>query len=291
MKYIFISAEKANYPVTILCKVMQVQRSGYYSYLDRSKSSRQIKNEELVPLVKKIHKESKETYGTRRISKALIALGVPCGRNRARTLMKLAGIVAKQTRKFKITTMSKHSFSVAPNLIDRDFVAKKPNSVWVSDITYVWTKEGWLYLSVVLDLFSRQVVGWAINKRLIKELAIDAFKMAFYKRRPGPGLIFHSDRGVQYASTEFQKLLKACQVKSSMSKKGDCFDNACAESFFGTLKTELIYFVSYGTRKEAKRDIIDYLEMFYNSNRLHSYLDYVSPRQFEKNWLKEAKAS
>jgi transposase InsO family protein len=287
----FISAEKANYPVTIICKVMQVKRSGYYDWLTRSKSKRQIENEKLITLVRKIHKDSRQTYGSRRIAKALNALGVVCGRERARTLMKLAGVVAKQRRKFKATTNSKHNLPVAPNLLDRDFVAKKPNTVWVSDITYIWTKEGWLYLGIVLDLFSRQVVGWSIGERLTKELAIDAFKMAFWRRRPAPGLIFHSDRGVQYASLEFQKLLKDCSAVSSMSKKGDCFDNACAESFFGSIKTERIYFESYETREEAKRDIIDYLEMFYNSNRLHSYLDYVSPRQFEEEWLVKAEIS
>lgn len=285
MRYTFISTEKANYPVTILCKVMQVAKSGYYKWLSREKSKRDINHEKLLPLVRKIHKDSRSTYGTRRMAKALRYLGIVCGRALARTLMKLAGVTAKQRRKFKATTNSKHNLPISPNLINRDFAASKPNSVWVSDITYIWTKEGWLYLATVIDLFSRQVVGWSISNKMTKEIVINAFQMAFWQRKPAPGLIFHSDRGSQYASKKFQKLLLNCGVISSMSKKGDCFDNAVAESFFGTLKTELIYFANYTTRKEARRDIVDYLEMFYNSNRLHSYLGYLSPRQFEKEWL------
>jgi transposase InsO family protein len=219
------------------------------------------------------------------MARALEDEGISCGRAQAKTLMRLAGVVAKQHRKFKVTTNSKHSLPVAPNLIDRDFAAKKPNSVWVSDITYVWTKEGWLYLGIILDLFSRQVVGWAMNSCLGKELVMDAFKMAFWRRRPERGLILHSDRGSQYCSGDFLKLLKTSGAISSMSHKGDCFDNAPAESFFGSLKTELVFFRNYKTREEAKRDIVDYLEMFYNSKRLHSYLGYVSPRQFEEAWL------
>ena len=285
MRYKFIKVEKANYPITILCKVMQVARSGYYAWTRRPKPMRQRQNEKLVPIVKKIHAKSDETYGTRRIAMSLIAKGIYCGRARARTLMRLAGVQVKHKRRFKITTDSKHKLEVSPNLLDRNFIVDEPNVVWVSDITYVWTDEGWLYLAVVIDLFNRQVVGWSMRKRLATKLVIDAFKMAIWRRRPAPGLIFHSDRGSQYCSALFRKTLKAYGVLSSMSKKGDCWDNAPAESFFASLKKDRIYWRRYKTREEAKQDIFDYLEMFYNSKRLHSSLGYVSPREFENAWL------
>jgi len=285
MRYWFILAEKANYPVTILCKVMRVARSGFYAWTRRGKSKRQRQNEELVAVVRKIHAESDATYGTRRIAGALVAMGYDCGRAKARTLMRLAGVFVKRRRRFKITTDSLHKFPVSPNLLDRNFMVEQPNKTWVSDITYIWTNEGWLYLAVVIDLFNRQVVGWSMNKRITKELVIGAYKMACWSRRPKPGLIFHSDRGSQYCNTEFQKSLKTCGAISSMSKKGDCWDNAPAESFFASLKKDRIYYRHYKTREEAKRDIVAYLEMFYNSSRLHSSLGYVSPRQFEEAWL------
>jgi len=263
---------------------MQVHRSGFYAWLKCPKSERQIKNEELVALVKEIFSDSGETYGTRRIAKALEARGIPCSRARARTLMKLAGIKVKRRRKFKTTTNSKHKLPVAPNLLEQDFTVDKPDKVWVSDLTYVWTHEGWLYLVVVLDLFSRQIVGWSMDRYMTKELIINAFNMAYWRRLPEEGLIFHSDRGSQYCSIEFQSRLKSCGAISSMSGKGNCFDNAVSESFFGSLKTERVYFANYQTRKEARLDIVDYIEMFYNSRRLHSYLGYVSPRQFEAAW-------
>lgn len=285
MRYRFILAEKANYPVTILCKVMRVARSGFYAWLRRDKSARQQENEELIPLVRQIHKESKETYGTRRMAAALRAMGYACGRARARTLMRLAGVAVKCRRRFKVTTDSNHKLPVSPNLLNRDFDVIRPNLAWAGDITYVWTNEGWLYLAVVIDLFHREVVGWSMNSRITKELVINAFNMAYWRRRPGPALIFHSDRGSQYCSAAFQKILKGMSAISSMSRKGDCWDNAPSESFFATLKKDLIYHKRYTTRKEAKLDIVDYLEMFYNSRRLHSALGYVSPRQFEAAWL------
>jgi transposase InsO family protein len=198
--------------------------------------------------------------------------------------MKMAGVIAKQPRKFKATTDSKHNLPVAPNLLNRDFTASKPNEVWVSDITYVWTTEGWLYLTVIIDLFSRQIVGWSMSNRMTRKLVMDALRMAFWRRKPGTGTIFHSDRGSQYCSRAFQGLLKCYGMESSMSRKGDCWDNAVAESFFGSLKTERVFFTNYKTREEARRDIVDYIEMFYNCKRLHSYLGYVSPRRFEEMW-------
>lgn len=264
---------------------MQVSRSGYYAWHQRGKSSRQRENERLIPFVRAAHKESKGTYGARRIAIEVKALGISCGRFRAGTLMKLAGVAAKQKKKFKATTDSKHNLPVAPNLLNRQFEVKAPDRVYLSDITYIWTHEGWLYLAVILDLFSRRVIGWSLNNRITKNLVMDAFRMAIWRRCPAPGLIFHSDRGSQYCSNDFQEMLKAHKMLSSMSRKGNCWDNAVAESFFGSLKTERVFFSSYKTREEARRDIVDYIEMFYNSNRRHSYLGYVSPKEFEKLWL------
>jgi len=262
---------------------MQVSRSGFYSWRNRDQSKRDQERESLIPKVKELHKISWGTYGKRRIAIELEkATGISCGQHKAATLMKLAGVQAKRRKKFKATTNSKHSLPVSPNLLAREFTVSEPDRVYVGDITYIWTMEGWLYLAVVIDLYSRKVVGWAIDKRMTKQLVIDALIMAIWRRKPCPGLIFHSDRGSQYCSHDFQKILKQHQIESSMSRKGDCWDNAVAESFFGTLKTELVHGAGYTTRVHAKRDIVDYIEMFYNSRRLHSYLGYMSPMDWEK---------
>ena len=263
---------------------MQVSRSGYYAWLKCPKSAREIRNEELSAIVKKIFDDSGKIYGTRRIAFELVKLGISCGRYLARTLMRLAGCCVKRKRKFKVTTNSKHKLPVAPNLLDQNFKVDKPNRAWVADLTYLWTHEGWSYLAIVMDLYSRQIVGWSMDKNMTKELVINAFNMAYWQRRPQEGLIFHSDRGSQYCSLEFRNRLESCKAVQSMSGKGNCYDNAVAESFFGSLKTERVHFANYQTRKEAKLDIVDYIEMFYNSRRSHSYLGYVSPRQFEAMW-------
>ncbi len=196
--------------------------------------------------------------------------------------MRLATITAKQKKKFKATTDSKHGLAVAPNLLDREFAAMEPDRVYCSDITYIWTKEGWLYLAVIIDLYSRRIVGWSMNNRITKQLVLNALKMSVWRRRPRRGLVFHSDRGSQYCSIAFQKELKQHGMLSSMSRKGDCWDNSVAESFFSTLKIERVFDSVYRTREEARRDIVDYIEMFYNSKRRHSYLGYLSPMDFEK---------
>ena len=223
----------------LLCKVMRVSRSGYYCWKTRSKSNRQQEQERIVPKIKEIHRLTKASYGARRMSAELESLGESCGRNKAATLMKVAGVVAKQKKKFKVTTDSGHNLPVAPNILDRNFETSIPDQVYCSDITYIWTNEGWLYLVVVLDLFSRRIVGWSMSNRIVKKLVVDAFLMAVRRRQPAPGLIFHSDRGSQYCSKEFQKVLKNHGMTSSMSRKGDCWDTV-AESYFGTLKTELV---------------------------------------------------
>ena len=258
-----------------------MNRSTYYQWNKRGKSNRQRERERLIPLVKEIDRKSKSSYGTRRISVVLKLQGEQCGREKARTLMKLAGVSAKQGKKFKVTTDSKHNLPVAPNLLDRKFAVNVPNRVWVSDITYIWTREGWLYLVVIIDLFSRQVVGWSVNKRIDRRLVMDGLQVAIWRRRPGSGLIFHSDRGSQYCSNDFRDMIKSNEMISSMSRKGNCWDNAVSESFFGSLKTERIFGSKYMTSEEARRDIVDYIEMFYNSHRLHSYLGYLTPKAFE----------
>lgn len=240
-----IDTEKKAYPITLLCEVMQVSRPGYYSWRTREKSARQKEYENLIPVVQEAHRISKGTYGARRISEEVKAHGTTCGRDKARTLMKLAGISAKQKRKFKVTTDSKHNLPVAPNLLNREFKVEEPDRVYVSDITYIWTNEGWLYLAVILDLFSLQIVGWSLNSRMSRKLIMDALRMAVWRRQPAPGLLFHSDRGSQYCSDDFQKMLKTYAMVSSMSRKGNCWDNSVAESFFGSLKTERVFFTNY----------------------------------------------
>lgn len=277
-----IDAEKKAYPISLLCSVMQVTRSGYYSWRTSDKSARQCEYEKLIPVVQEAHRISKGTYGTRRISGEIEAHGVSCGRDKARTLMKLADVSAKQKRKFKVTTDSNHNLPVAPNLLNREFTVEEPDRVYVSDITYIWTNEGWLYLAIVLDLYSRQIVGWSLSNRMGRKLIMDALRMAVGRRQPAPGLLFHSDRGSQYCSDDFQEMLKTYEMVSSMSRKGNCWDNSVAESFFGSLKTERVFFTNYLSRDEAKKDIVDYIEMFYNCRRRHSYLGYVSPREFEE---------
>ena len=265
-----------------MCEVLEVPRSGYYAWKQQRPSARQQEYERLIPIAQQADKDSKGTYGARRIAKEIRKTGTPCGRTKAATVMALADITAKQKKKFKVTTDSKHNLPVAPNLLDREFTVSEPNRVYVGDITYIWTQEGWLYLAIVLDLFSRQVVGWSMNSRMTTELIKDALTMCYWRRKPEPGVIFHSDRGSQYCSKEFRTLLATYQMTSSMSRKGNCWDNAVAESFFGSLKTERVFFSNYRTREDARRDITDYIEMFYNSRRLHSYLGYLSPREFEK---------
>ena len=263
---------------------MQVSRSGYYSWKHRGKSKREMENERLVPIVLEANRFSKSTYGTRRMSDEVQESGSSCGRYRARTLMNMAGVKARQKKKFKVTTDSKHKLPVAPNLLQRQFTTAEPNQAWVSDITYIWTSQGWLYLAVVLDLFSRQIVGWAMSNRINKKIVIDSLLMGIWSRNPDLGLIFHTDQGSQYCSKDFQKTLKNNKMVSSMSRKGNCWDNAVAESFFGSLKTERVFLNKYKLREEARKDIFDYIEIFYNNKRRHSYLGNISPKGYEKLW-------
>ena len=265
-----------------MCEVIKVSKSGFYNWMKRQRSPLTARERYLYIRILEAYEQGKKTYGSRRIYRKLRSWGVMCYKNQIVKIMRINGLRPKTKRKYKLTTDSKHSKNIAPNLLQRNFSVDVLNKVWVGDITYIWTKEGWLYLSTVIDLCSRRVVGWSLSNRITKELVIDSLRDALNKRRPAPGIIFHSDRGSQYASDEFVETLKDNEVIPSMSRKGDCWDNAVAESFFKTIKSELIYWYNFHTRAEAELKIFEYIEMFYNKNRLHSSNDYMSPVDFER---------
>jgi len=265
-----------------MCKVFGVTRSGYHCYLKNRYSKRKLENRMLLELINQIWKDSHYTYGYRRVHAELRSHGIYCNRKRVLRLMSENNIEAKRKKKFKRTTNSNHSNYISPDLLNQNFTASSPNEAWVSDITYINTYEGWLYLAVVLDLYSRRVVGWSMNSTMTTQLVIDALESAIKERKPPSGLIFHSDRGTQYSSTDFRKTLKKHVIIQSMSGKGNCYDNAVAESFFHTLKTELVYWEKYRTRQEARSSIFNFIEGFYNRRRRHSYLNYFSPFNFEE---------
>lgn len=264
---------------------MEVCRSGYYKYLQSKLCQRDILENKLVIEVKALAKESRNSYGSRMMAKHLQIKGYCVGRYAARTLMRKAGIECKQRRRYRITTQSNHEFVIAKNILNREFSVNAPNRIWLADITYLWTLEGWLYIAAILDLFSRRVVGWAMENHMRETLVNEALQMALGRRQPKQGLLHHSDRGVQYASDNYQSALSAAGITVSMSRKGNCWDNSVMERFFGSLKAERTNNTIYKTREEAKADIIDYIEMFYNSKRLHSTLNYVTPIQFENQFL------
>lgn len=282
MKYQFIDRYRSVYRVEKMCRILNISRSSYYTWKTRSKSMRDKVNEALVFEIKLIFEKNRKLYGSPRITAELRAKGSRCGENRVARLMRINGIVAKTKRRFKATTDSKHTLPVAENVINQDFTAERPNEVWASDITYIWTKEGWLYLAVILDIFNRKIVGWAMDSRITRNLVMKAFIMAVKRHNPKPGVIFHSDRGSQYASSDFRKRLETHEFIQSMSGTGNCYDNAVVETFFHTLKTELVYFERYETRREARQSIFEYIEIFYNRIRRHSSLGYVSPVDFER---------
>ena len=262
-----------------------MSRSGYYEYLARKPSEKQQRQEELIVKVKTIAQETRHSYGSRRISERLKKEGCYVGRTAARTLMKKAGVECKQRRRFRVTTQSKHALPFAENILNREFSVSLPNRVWVTDITYLWTLEGWLYVAGVLDLFSRRIVGWAMADHMRETLVQDALQMALGRRQPMAGLMHHSDRGIQYACVDYQSSLKRAGIVVSMSRKGNCWDNSVMERFWGSLKSERTNEKIYMTREMAKADVIDYIEMFYNAKRLHSTLGYVGPIKFENEFL------
>lgn len=271
------------YPVTVLCAVMRVSRSGFYDYLNRdtSENNKGSGKAALMNRIKEIFPEYRDSCGSRRMVKHLRDEGYEIGRYKVRRIMRQLGLIAKTPKRFKLTTDSKHSFPVAANVLDRKFDVESPNRVWTTDISYVWTFEGWLYLAVVMDLHSRQIVGWAMNERMKKQLVMDALAMAYWKRKPPKGLLHHSDRGSQYACHDYQKQLVNYGMIPSMSRKGNCWDNAPTERFFRSLKSERLTGLRFFTRNEARNEILDYIT-FYNSIRLHSTLGYLSPMAYEK---------
>ena len=281
MRYRFIGAEKTNYPITILCRAMRVSPSGYYAFTQRGPSVRALANEKLLAEIKEIHVESRGTYGSPRMYRELIARGRAVSPGLVERLMRANQISARRKRRFKATTDSKHGMPVAENILGREFAVEAADRKWAGDITYIWTREGWLYLAVILDLFSRRVVGWAMDTSIDRMLVLSALEMALTVRDPSKNLLYHCDRGSQYASEDYRERLKAVGITCSMSRKGDCWDNAVVESFFGTLKQELVHRCDFETRAEAKSAIFEYIEVFYNRWRRHSYLGYMSPAEFE----------
>lgn len=282
MRFAFIDEHRGAFPVQLMCAVLGVTRSGYYAWRGRPESRTAQRRAELVGAIEAVHRESRGTYGSPRVHKALEAAGRACSVNTVAKLMRAAGVRARSARRFVVrTTESRHDCPVAPNVLNREFYPERPDAVWAGDITYIPTAEGWLYLAVVLDLFSRRVVGWATADHLRSELVGRALEMALQRRRPTGPLLHHSDRGVQYAASDYQRLLAVHGLEASMSRTGECYDNAVVESFFGTLKQELVHRERYASRAAAQRSLFEYIEVFYNRRRLHSTLGYRSPAEFE----------
>jgi putative transposase len=282
MSFRFIEDHRDTYPVRLMCAVLEVSPAGYYAWRERPVSPRAASNSTLLAEIRQVHHDSGQRYGSPRVHAALRTQGRDASRGRIERLMRRYGIRAIMARPRRVrTTDSRHDLPIAPNLIARDFTAAAPNRVWLADITYIPTAEGWLYLAAVMDLFSRKIVGWAMHDHMRVELVSSALTMAVRQQRPGTGLIHHSDRGVQYASHEYRAALAAAGVTASMSRKADCYDNAPMESFFHTLKTELVHHHQYQTCAEAQRDIFAFIEGFYNRTRLHSAIGYIAPTEME----------
>ena len=281
MKFRFIFDHRGAFKVGRMCKLLNVSRSGFHAWLKRPESRRKRENRALEAKIRVLHAASHGIYGAPRIHRDLTDDGIRCSKNRVARIMRNAGIRSRTKKKFKATTNSKHNFPVAPNLLNQKFNAIAPDHTWVGDITYVHTNEGWLYLAVLLDLFNRKVVGWSTSSRLTRQLAIDALQMALGRRNPGKNLMHHSDQGSQYASNDYQKILKEHHITCSMSRKGNCYDNAVAESFFGRLKSEWVNHNRYHSKSEATQSIFYYIEIFYNRKRRHSSINYATPHEYE----------
>jgi putative transposase len=277
-----MAAHRARFRIRKLCEVLDVSRSGFYAWLHRQPSRRERENEAIAVQVREVHRRSREVYGSPRIYVELREAGQGWGRHRVARIMREEGLRARCARRFRWIATKREELPAAPDLLHRSFAASAPNRVWVGDVTMIRTGEGWLYLAMLLDLFSRKIVGWATSASPRQELALDALQMAIEQRRPRPGLIHHSDRGGQYSSAEYQNLLDQHGIRCSMSRPGNCLDNAVAESFFHTLKTEWIYHAHYKTRREARLAVFEYIEGFYNIERRHSSLDYQSPEEYEQ---------
>lgn len=287
MKYEFIKTHEAIFSVKRMCYMFAIVPSGYYAWLKRKPGKRELSNKILDEKIIAIFDGHKSRYGAKRITAELRDNSETCSKNRVAKRMKYLGLRAKAKKKFKVTTDAKHNLPVAPNLLNRDFTATAANQKWVGDISYVWTEEGWMYLAVVIDLYSRAVIGWSIQSTLSRQLVCDALMMALWRRGFPRGVLFHSDRGSQYCSNDYQNMLKSFGFSASMSRKGNCWDNAIAESFFHSMKTELIYTERYSTREMAKQSIFQYIEVYYNRVRRHSAIGSIAPEVFE-NQFKQA---
>jgi putative transposase len=287
VRFAFIHAEKARWPVEVQCEVLEVSRSGYYAWKARPKARRASEDAALVVEIKAAHKAGRGNYGSPRVHRELQAKGQRIGRKRVERLMRQEGIVGRKKRRFRRTTDSNHPYPIAANVLKREFNVELPDTAWVTDVTYVWTHEGWLYLAAILDLFSRRVVGWAVSANNDRALAFGALDRATSARRPLPGWLHHSDRGSVYASADYGDALTKLGAVKSMSRKGDCWDNAVAESFFATIKGEMIDHADYLTKSAAIAAIADYIDGFYNPCRRHSSLDYVSPIEFELKFMSD----
>jgi putative transposase len=282
MRFRFIEERRDKFPVTRMCKVLAVSSSGYYAWRQRPPSAREMANRELYKKIEAVYNENHGVYGSPRIYWELKDQGLACSENRIARLMRLRGLQAKQSKRFKTTTKRNRAHPAAPNLLKRDFTADRPDQKWLADITYIATLEGWLYLAAILDLHTRRIVGWAMSDRMTSALTMAALKMALLQRQPQASLIHHSDQGSQYTDQAYQALLKDRGIRASMNGAGSWYDNAPMESFFGTLKSELVHHCVYHTRDEAKADVFYYIESFYNRRRRHSALDYLSPEAYEQ---------
>jgi transposase InsO family protein len=282
MKYAFMVDHGEEFRVQGMCRVLGVSRSGFYRWRQHKEGSRAREDRQLLVQIRTVHEQSQRRYGSPRVYQALKKQGKPCGKHRVERLMRSDGLQARRRRCFRVTTRSASGHPVAPNHLNRQFSVPDLDTVWVGDMTYVWTREGWLYLAVLLDLCSRRVIGWAYSDRITRELTLSALTMAVRQRRPTPGLLHHTDRGSQYTCADYQDELSSRGLKASMSRRGDCYDNAVAESFFSTLKAELKNYGHYETRRQAQAELFEYLEVFYNRHRLHSSLGYQSPVEFEQ---------
>lgn len=284
VRYPFIQEQHLHFSITALCRAMQVSVSGYYAWKKRLPSAQQQANQQLTEQIKTVYRDSDQTYGSPRVYHELKAQGIACSQKRIARLMRLSHLYAVTARRFVVTTDSNHALPIAENLLDREFTVATPNARWSADITYIWTSEGWLYLAVMLDLFSRRVIGWAMGETLERSLVLAALDMAVKGRQPRTGLLCHSDRGSQYASGDYQDALQKARVTCSMSRKGNCWDNAPTESFFATLKRELVHRRRFASRDEARSAVFAWIETWYNRKRRHSTLGYLSPEAFERQY-------
>lgn len=291
MKYAYIQSQREQHRVSILCSLLGVTTQGYYAWRKRPISEREKEDARLSAQIRVLYAEHKQRYGSPRIHDALKDQGIRCGRKRVERIMRQERLVAKAGRKFRVTTDSSHDKPIAPDLVQRKFSAESPNQVWVGDITYLWTADGWLYLAVFIDLYSRMVVGWATGVRIAASLVTTALARAVARRRPKAGLIVHTDQGVQYASDAYRRALAQLQARQSMGTKGDCWDNAAAESFFHSFKVEAIYGSDIETRRKMEYEVFEYIERFYNRKRKHSALGLRSPVQFETGSIINQKAA